>query len=262
MTPENLQSAHKKLQEQIDAFSKNFAQERKMKKQQNLKQTAKLMNENKKEFLSDPAVSALGKMLQEKLGYKIGNADISENDIQKFYDWMESEEGHRFAQKIDSVITNDELKALGIDFEKELKDFAKNNGGELPPDFLSTVLNQGANNESNQQQKEQEEEPLKTNKVMKKMGIDQMDKKTANPIPQEQHNPLYNSASMDNFKHYVKKQAEKDPYVAELFQKQLGVNVEQVMDEFETMVKSGKIYEHLRPDQVFELLKDARQGKK
>lgn len=254
--PENIAQVRNRLEEKRkQIFEKYKTLAKQYKTAQDNKTKEQILNIMKKSQISEmdanPAYNTIKKAIFEKHGYTIGEEQFSEEELQEFVQTMNSRDGDALAKHFANVLPDDYLQTLGYNTE-EYKHMDEEMKAKhiLKKEFA-------AKNEQESKQQQQQSSTAKATTTTATNTTNTTSSKPANTTTNNNAPPEFNQKAFENFKYMVQKEAQKNPQVQELFEKQHG-SLDEFVQRFETDLKSGSVFKNLTPMDIQRLMNTAK----
>lgn len=199
-------------------------------------------------------------------------------------EFLKSRENDEILKHFESVLSDEQMKAIGMDPERNRplgeeptepaaahSAAANKKGKKKAVQKEEEVAPQKPSFFEMKQQKElenQQQEPGSGDQavVVEKESTEKAEAGTGTKQKQQQGasmaSPIYSQTAMENFKHLIRKELENDPYMDQMFVKQFGSSLDEMLVQFEEGMRSGKLLSSMTPREIEEAMKKAEEIEK
>lgn len=248
------------------------------------------------EMHDDPILRSFRELMKEQFGYDVptDSSHFTPQELQRTKEFMQSEESRIMLQHFEEVLSDDALDSVGMRPEDgntagasvvtDKKDKKASSSAapteekiDMHNDRVWVTTDPRERRGSKQQQQLQQEtgtavsdETLLSNAFHElrqeatasgdRLGEDREPGETEEVSEEELlAAKMFNPVAMDNLKHMMRKEAQENPEIAQLFMQQFGRSLDEMLTEFESDMKSGRVLRAMDDKQIEEGMKRAKE---
>lgn len=246
------------------------------------------------EMHDDPILRSFRELMKEQFGYDVptDNSHFTPQELQRTKEFMQSEESRIMLQHFEEVLSDEALSNVGMGPEdstaSEFGDAAGVSGETGKRDEKSRPADEKSDMHSDRvwvttdprerrSKKQQQREAGKTDDTLLSDAFHELHQEAAassdilggkresdgqtEEVSEEEllASKMFNPVAMDNLKHMMRKEALENPEIAQLFMQQFGRSLDEMLTEFESDMKSGRVLRAMDDKQIEEGLKRAKE---